>query len=121
MWSGRRCRRPLSGKRRGSVYRTPCGIDEEEIMSSKWALVLGASSGFGAATSVELARAGYGVFGVHFDLRSTLPNAVRVQDDVKAAGQEAVFFNINAADPEKRGQALDAVREKLGADGYVHV
>jgi len=90
-------------------------------MSSRWALVLGASSGFGAATSVELARNGYGIFGVHFDLRSTLPNAVRVQEAVKAAGEEAVFFNINAADAEKRGQALDAVREKLGADGYVHV
>src|SRR5438874_2391921 len=90
-------------------------------MSSKWALILGASSGFGAATSVELARCGYGIFGVHFDLRSTLPNAVRVQDEVKAAGQEAIFFNINAADNEKRATALDAARAHLGADGYVHV
>jgi NAD(P)-dependent dehydrogenase (short-subunit alcohol dehydrogenase family) len=90
-------------------------------MSSKWALVLGASSGFGAATSVALANAGYGIFGVHFDLRSTLPNAVKVQDDVKAAGQEAVFFNINAADPDKRASALDDIRSKLGSDGYVHV
>src|SRR4051794_38475647 len=90
-------------------------------MSSKWALVLGASSGFGAATSIELAKAGYGVFGVHFDLRSTLPNAVKVQDEVKAAGQEAMFFNINAADADKRAAALDAVREKVGDGGYVHV
>jgi len=90
-------------------------------MSSKWALVLGASSGFGGATSVELARCGYGIFGVHFDLRSTLPNALRVQDDVKAAGQEAVFFNINAADAGKRASTLDAVRQRLGDEGYVHV
>jgi enoyl-[acyl-carrier protein] reductase III len=90
-------------------------------MSDKWALILGASSGFGAATAAELARSGYGVFGVHFDLRATLPNAVKVQDEVRAAGQEAVFFNINAADPDKRAQALDAVREKLGGNGYVHV
>ena len=90
-------------------------------MSSKWALILGASSGFGAATSVSLAKAGYGIFGVHFDLRSTLPNAVKVQDDVKAAGQEAVFFNINAADAEKRAAALDDARTKIGPDGYVHV
>jgi NAD(P)-dependent dehydrogenase (short-subunit alcohol dehydrogenase family) len=90
-------------------------------MSSKWALILGASSGFGGATSVALARAGYGIFGVHFDLRSTLPNAIKVQNAVKAAGQEALFFNINAADPEKRAATLDAAREKLGADGYVHV
>ena len=90
-------------------------------MSSKWALILGASSGFGAATSIELARHGYGIFGVHFDLRSTLPSAVAVQDAVKAAGQDAVFFNINAADEAKRRTALDAVRETLGADGHVRV
>lgn len=90
-------------------------------MSSKWALILGASSGFGAATSVELAKAGFGIFGVHFDLRSTLPNAVAVQDAVKAAGQEAIFFNINAADDVKRNAALDDVRSKLGDDGYCHV
>ena len=58
-------------------------------MSSKWALILGSSSGFGAATSVALAKAGYSIFGVHFDLRSPLPNAVKVQDDVKAAGRKA--------------------------------
>src|SRR3974377_1542570 len=90
-------------------------------MSSKWALVLGASSGFGAATSVELAKAGYGVFGVHFDLRSTLPNAVKVQEDVRAAGQAGVFFHIKAPRPDKRASALDAVRERIGGDGYVHV
>jgi len=90
-------------------------------MSSKWALILGASSGFGAATSIELARNGYGIFGVHFDLRSTLPNAVAVQDAVRATGEEAVFFNINAADDEKRRATLDSVRDRLGPDGYCHV
>ena len=71
--------------------------NDHRFKNTDWALILGASSGFGAATSVALAKAGYSIFGVHFDLRSTLPNAVKVQDDVKAAGQEAVFFNINAA------------------------
>lgn len=89
-------------------------------MSDKWALILGASSGFGGATSIELAKHGYGIFGVHFDLRSTLPNAVAVQDAVKAAGQEAIFFNINAADPDKRAAALDDIKAKVG-DGYCHV
>jgi enoyl-[acyl-carrier protein] reductase III len=90
-------------------------------MSSRWALILGASSGFGAATSKELAKSGFGIFGVHFDLRSTLPNAVAVQDAVKAEGQEALFFNINAADPGKRAAALDDVRAKVGDGGQVHV
>jgi NAD(P)-dependent dehydrogenase (short-subunit alcohol dehydrogenase family) len=45
-------------------------------MSDKgWALILGASSGFGGATAVELARNGFDIFGVHLDMRQTLPNA----------------------------------------------
>ena len=43
-----------------------------------WALILGASSGFGAATSLALARAGLDVFGVHLDRKSTLPNVERL-------------------------------------------
>src|SRR5262244_3322257 len=40
------------------------------IALSGWALVLGASSGFGEATSLALARAGLSVFGVHLDRRA---------------------------------------------------
>ena len=40
----------------------------------KWALILGASSGFGEATALELARRGRSIFGVHLDRRATLPN-----------------------------------------------
>ena len=41
-------------------------------MSDKgWALILGASSGFGGATAVELARNGFDIFGVHLDMRQT--------------------------------------------------
>ena len=70
--------------------------------SHEWALILGSSSGFGAATAVEMARSGMNVFGVHLDLRSTLPNAQRVVAEVEALGRRAVFFNTNAADAAKR-------------------
>jgi enoyl-[acyl-carrier protein] reductase III len=72
------------------------------IALSGWALVLGASSGFGEATSLALARAGLNVFGVHLDRRATLPNVERIVADVRALGREAHFFNVNAADDEKR-------------------
>jgi enoyl-[acyl-carrier protein] reductase III len=90
----------------------------------EWALILGSSSGFGAATSVELARAGMNVFGVHLDLRSTLPNAQRVVAEVESLGRRAVFFNTNAADAEKRAAVLSSIQQTLAAQGddaYVRV
>ena len=72
-----------------------------------WALVLGASSGFGEATSLALARAGLDVFGVHLDRRATLPNVERIVAEIRALGREAHFFNVNAADEEKRAEVAD--------------
>src|SRR5439155_11155432 len=81
---------------------TPMTLTADPIRLDGWALVLGASSGFGAATSVALARAGLNVFGVHLDRKATMPNAERVIADVEAAGREAIFWNANAADADKR-------------------
>ncbi len=87
-----------------------------------WAVILGASSGFGAATARELARDGMDIFGVHLDLRSTLPNAQAVIDDVRAAGRQAVFFNIHAADAAKRHEAVDVMAKKCAeTDSFVRV
>jgi len=78
--------------------------DSSPIQLSGWALVLGASSGFGAATSVALARAGCDIFGVHLDRKATLPNAQRVVAEIQSLGRQAKFFNVNAADEEKRAE-----------------
>lgn len=74
-----------------------------------WALILGASSGFGEATSLALARAGVDIIGVHLDRRATAQNAERIQASIRALGREAWFFNINAADAQKRAEVLDTV------------
>ena len=65
---------------------------------SRWALVLGASSGFGEACSLALAKAGWNIFGVHLDRKSTQPNADRIVGEIRAAGRKAEFFNVNEAD-----------------------
>jgi len=83
----------------------------------KWALVLGASSGFGEAISLALARAGRNVFGVHLDRRATLPNVERIQSEIAVAGGKAVFFNINAADTEKRAEAVAEMKRVLAEEG----
>jgi enoyl-[acyl-carrier protein] reductase III len=84
-----------------------------------WALILGASSGFGGATAVEVARRGMNVFGVHLDRAQTLPLAQQVQADIQAQGRQAEFFNINAADDAKRSQVVDRIRETAGGDAPV--
>ncbi len=81
---------------------------------SRWALILGASSGFGAAASLAFARKGYNIIGVHLDRRATLPNAERIASEIRASGQTAVFFNVNAADPEKRAEVIEGCRKALG-------
>lgn len=84
---------------------------------SDWALILGASSGFGGATALELARKGFNIFGVHLDTRATLPNAQRTMAGIMETGREAVFFNTNAADLAKRDEVLGKMGERLQAGG----
>ena len=85
------------------------------ISLTGWALVLGASSGFGEAASLALARAGLNVFGVHLDRKATLPNAERISGEIQALGREARFFNINAADEEKRAEVATEMERVLSA------
>ena len=92
---------------------------DSELRLSGWAVILGASSGFGEATALELARRGMDIVGVHLDRRVTMPNVERITAairEIAAAGGKAVFFNVNAADEEKRKQVVEAVvRETAGA------
>jgi enoyl-[acyl-carrier protein] reductase III len=87
--------------------------DATPITLKGWALILGASSGFGAATSVALARAGLNIFGVHLDRKATLPNAERVAAEITALGREAHFYNVNAADEEKRAEVAGEMERLL--------
>src|SRR5262245_43628504 len=83
---------------------------------SRWALILGASSGFGEACAVALARAGWNIFGVHLDRKATLAQAEHVAAEIAAAGRSAEFFNVNAADDAKRAEVLAAIAGRCGGD-----
>ena len=82
-----------------------------------WALILGASSGFGEATALELARNGYDIFGVHLDRRAGLKHVEELKEKIEGLDRRAVYFNMNAASPEKRGEVLDAIGEELSGGG----
>ncbi|HLG21731.1 MAG TPA: SDR family oxidoreductase [Candidatus Manganitrophaceae bacterium] len=89
-----------------------------------WALILGASSGFGEACALELAGAGMDIFGVHLDRKGTLPNVDRIAAKIKEFGRQAAFYNVNAADPEKRKAVLEEIQKVLrggSQGGTLHV
>jgi len=89
----------------------------ERSLEGTWALVLGGSSGFGEAVSLELAGLGMHILGVHLDRKSTLANVDRIVGAIKDKGREALFFNGNAADPDKRREILDAFQARAEGRG----
>lgn len=78
-------------------------------------LILGASSGFGEAAARAFAAAGYDVFGVHFDRAAGLAHVAELVAAIEATGRRARFFNVNAADEEKRREVVAAIAAEAPA------
>ena len=83
------------------------------VESKEWALILGASSGFGEATSLEMARSGMSIFGVHLDRKTTLANVDRIVGEIKGMGRDAIFFNVNAADEVRIDEVVTTIENKF--------
>ena len=83
-------------------------------LKGEWALVLGASSGFGEAAALELARRGMNIAGVHLDRKGTLAHVDEIVGAIRKTGGRAEFFNANAADELKRKDILDQLGPLLG-------
>jgi enoyl-[acyl-carrier protein] reductase III len=76
----------------------------------RWALILGASSGMGEATSLALAKDGYRICGIHLDFRASLARVEELKAQIGKLSPEPLFINMNAADDEKRAAALESLR-----------
>jgi len=92
-------------------------LSTETGLENNWALILGASSGFGEAIALELAGHGMNIFGIHLDRKGTMPKVEEIKENIKELGREAVFFNINASDPGKRSETLDEMEQILDERG----
>ena len=84
-----------------------------KFKENTWALILGASSGFGGATALELAGRGMNIIGVHLDRAATMPNVEKIAAGIRAHGVRSLFYNVNASDPAKRNEILDAVHQEF--------
>ncbi len=89
--------------------------------NKSWALILGASSGFGEAVALRLAEDGYNIAGVHLDRQATIHNIERIREQIKSHGVESMFFNINAADEEKRRDVLNELDKKFHGKPFIKV
>jgi NAD(P)-dependent dehydrogenase (short-subunit alcohol dehydrogenase family) len=84
--------------------------------TDKWALILGASSGFGEASALALAESGFNIFGVHLDRRNTAVNAERIVAEIRQKGRKAIFFNVNASDASRRSEVIQTCLETAAED-----
>ncbi len=89
----------------GSICHSLVGDPSPSLQG--WALILGASSGFGGACAIKLAQAGMDIAGVHLDRRVTLVEVEKIVSSIRDCGRQARFYNINAADAEKRKGVID--------------
>jgi enoyl-[acyl-carrier protein] reductase III len=82
-----------------------------------WIVILGASSGFGAATARAFAAEGHPIFGAHMDRRGTMPQVEALIEELRGHGVPVVFHNGNAADDTKRAAGLDALTAAMEEHG----
>lgn len=84
-----------------------------------WALVLGSSSGFGAATAAALAEeAGLNICGVHMRRPSDNDAFEETKARIEAAGRKYIPFNMNAANADRRRDALDKMAAEMEGSGF---
>lgn len=80
---------------------------------SKWALIIGGSSGIGLATVKKLADNSFRVIVAHRDRRST---AEVFQKEVKKYGDKIIPMNFDAINPEKIAENLETIKNKIGEE-----
>src|SRR3954454_3636562 len=87
----------------------------------RWALILGASSGFGEATALALAEAGYNICGAHLDRRQGMAHVDEIKSKIAGFGRQALYFNGNAADDDQRAKVIAGLEDAWGEGGNVRV
>jgi len=79
---------------------------------SEWVLLLGGSTGHGAATAKKLAKDGYGIIAFHFDRGEAKKIAMDTIKEVKELSEgRCHYFNTNAASEETMDKYIPKIKE----------
>ena len=57
------------------------------------------------------------IAGVHLDRRSAQASIDAIKADIKGCSREAAYYNVNAADADRRRDTLDDLQARAGAGG----
>ena len=92
-----------------------------EFDHDAWAVILGGSSGFGLATAHKLAEQGMSLCIVHRDRRGAMARIEPEFEKLRGTGASLLTFNVDALNPGKRDEVLDALATALAGEGRVRL
>ena len=84
----------------------------------QWALILGASSGIGAACAKKLAESGMNIYGIY--LRKPQPVIDELTDYIKSQNVDVCFHKMNATNPDKRLEAINNLKDLGEVKCFIH-
>lgn len=74
-----------------------------------WALILGASSGIGAACAKKLAQKGINIYGLY--LRKKKSDVEKITDNLKSFGVDVIYKKANASNVDSRNKIISELAE----------
>lgn len=94
----------------------------DNVNRNQWAIILGASSGFGLATAQKLASHGMNLCLIYRARRSDMKDVELAFDQIKSESNiELIHYNIDAIKAENRKNVLNDLNEKFSNGGSVKV
>lgn len=84
----------------------------------QWALILGASSGIGAACARKLAEAGLNIYGIY--LRKPQSVIDELTDYIKSQNVDVCFHKMNAMNGDKRLEAISNLKDLGQVKCFIH-
>lgn len=96
-------------------------MTKNKFTENQWAIILGASSGFGLATAKKLASEGMSICAVHRDRRGSMERIEKEFEEIRGFGHGLLTLNLDALSVEGMNSVVQLLHEKLGGSGKVRV